>query len=143
MGISQSLCNSAKAEFIQGIHLASHDYKIALFTSATTLSKSTTTYTGTTNEVSSVGTNYTTGGKLLTGYTVLLINDTAILDWTVDPSWALASFTARGALVYNDSLAGKNSLFVLNFTIDYTATNGTFLVTLPAPGEATALVRIL
>jgi hypothetical protein len=144
MAITQALCLSYKQEILQGLHLSTNDYYIALYTSAATLNKSTTTYTGVLNEVSSVGTNYTTGGKLLVGFTTNLINDTAIIDFTTDPEWLASTITARGALIYNDSLAGKNAVAVLEFGgIDYTSTNGSFKITFPVAGEATALIRIV
>jgi hypothetical protein len=65
--------------------------------------------------------------------------DTAYIDWTTDPSWASASFTADCAVIYNSSRSNK-VLAVISFGTT-TATNGTFTVTLPAPG-ATATVTI-
>jgi len=141
MAISQCICNSYKLEILQGIHLASHTYKIALFTSDATLDKDTASYTSLTDEV--VGAGYTVGGQELLGFTTTLINDTAIMDFTTDPSWPSATIRARGALIYNDSLPGKNAVAVLDFGIDYISTNGTFTITLPAPGETTAIVRIV
>jgi len=141
MAITAAICNSFKQEALQGIHLAAATYKIALYTSSATLSKATTAYTAS-NEVSSSGTGYTTAGQVLVGYTAGLDTDTAYLDWSTDPSWASATFTARGALIYNDTLGGKNAVAVLDFGSDYTATNGTFLITFPAAAAATALIRI-
>lgn len=138
MAISAAFCNSYKQELLQGVHQAADVYKIALFTSAATLSKATTTYAAT-NESS--GTGYTPGGATLSGFSVTLDTDTAILDWTTDPSWANASITARGALIYNSTRANK-AVAVLDFGADVTATNGTFTVTLPAPAATTGLIRI-
>ncbi len=137
MAITAAMCNSFKTESLQGIHLASNVYKIALFTNLATLSKATTVY-ATTNEV--VGTGYTAGGATLAGYSVTLDTDTGILDWTTDPSWAASTITARGALIYNSSVSNK-AVAVLDFGADITSTAGTFLVTLPAPAAATGLVR--
>ena len=139
--ITQALCNSAKAEFIQGIHLASHNYYIALFTSSASLDKTITTYTGQGNEVAN-GNGYLTTGKILTGYSVTLDGDTAIVDFS-PVSWTVSTITARGALIYNHSLAGKNAICVLNFVTDFTSTAGTFTVTFPASGAATSLIRIV
>ncbi len=138
MAITAAICNSYKQEILQGVHEAADTYKIALFTSAATLSKSTTTYAAT-NEVAN-GNGYTTGGATLSGFTVSISTDTAYLDWTTDPSWASATFTARGALIYNSTQTDK-AVAVLDFGSDITATAGTFTVTFPAPG-ATALIRI-
>lgn len=141
MAITQCICNSYKLEILQGVHLPSHTYKIALFTDSATLNKNTASYTGLSDEV--VGTGYTAGGQELLDFTTALINDTAIMDFTTDPSWASATIRARGALIYNDSLVGKNAVAVLDFGIDYISTNGTFTITLPAPDEMTAIVRIV
>jgi hypothetical protein len=139
--ITAAICNSWKQEILSGTHLSAHSYKIALFTSSATLNKSTTTYTGQANEVAN-GSGYTTGGATLAGFATSLDTDTAILTFTTPLQWSTASFTARGALIYNDTLAGKNSVAVLDFGQDYTATNGTFSINLPAASAAAALIRI-
>lgn len=138
MAITAAFCNSFKQELLAMTpHTAGDTYKIALFTSAATLSKATTAYS-TTNEA--VGTGYTAGGLTLTGFTVSLDGDTAILDFA-DASWASATLTARGALIYNSSRSNK-AVAVLDFGADITATASTFLVTLPAAAAATAVIRI-
>lgn len=135
MPITQAFTNAAKLAFMTGSHTPGHTYKIALFTNAATLDATTATYS-TTNETT--GTGYTAGGNVLAGYTAALSSGTAYIDWTTDPSWPGASFTARGALIYNTS--GSQAIAVIDFGADYTATNGTFTVTLPAAG-ATAIIR--
>lgn len=139
MAITAAICNSFKQELLAMTpHTAADTFKIALFTSAATLSKSTTAY-GTTNEV--VGTGYTAGGVALTGFSVTLDTDTAILDWTTDPSWATSTITARGAVIYNASRSNK-AVAVLDFGADKTSTAGTFTVQLPTPDATNGLVRI-
>lgn len=130
------MCNSFKQELLQGIHLAADVYKIALYTSAVALDKTTTAYS-TTNEV--VGAGYVAGGATLAGFTTGLSGDTAYINWS-NPSWAAASITARGALIYNSSRSNK-AVAVLNFTSDIISTNGTFLITLPAAG-ASAIITV-
>jgi len=139
MAITAAVCNSFKTEALQGIHLAADVYKIALYTSAATLSKATTAYSAT-NEVGDSGT-YAAGGQTLVGYTAALDTDTAYLDWSTDPAWTSATITARGALLYNATRSNK-AVAVLDFGSDITSTNGTFTVTFPAAAAATALVRI-
>ena len=138
MPISQGLCTSFKAEILGGTHSSADTYKIALYTSAATLDASTTAYSAT-NEVS--GTGYTAGGATLSGFSVTTSGTTAILDWTNDPSWANATITARGALIYNSSKSNK-AVAVLNFTSDKTSTDGTFTVVLPTPDASNGLIRI-
>lgn len=114
-------------------------YKIALYTSLATLNKATTAYTAT-GEVSATNTGYTTGGATLAGITQALDGDTAIMDFT-DPSWANSTITARYAMIY-DSTNGNKAKAILDFGGDITSTNAPFLVTLPAPAAATAVIRI-
>jgi hypothetical protein len=92
-----------------------------------------------TNEV--VGTGYTAGGVTLSGFNVTTSGTTAILDFTTDPSWASASITARGALIYNSSKSNK-AVYVLDFGSDITSTNGTFAVALPTPDATNGLIRL-
>ena len=139
MAITAAVCNSYKQEVLGGTHLAADTYKIALYTSAATLSKATTAYSAT-NEVAN-GNGYTTGGATLSGFTAALDTDTAYVDFTTDPTWPTATITARGALIYNSTRSNK-AVCVLDFGADITSTNGTFTVALPAPAAATALVRI-
>ena len=143
MAITQAITNSYKQEVLKGTHLLTDTYKIALFTSAATLDKNTTTYTAQPNEVSNAGTNYTTGGNTLVGFSVTLSGDTAVLDWTTDPQWINATFTARGALIYNDTLVGKNAVMVIDFGSDKAVAAGTFVLVFPAPDNVTGLVRYL
>lgn len=143
MAITQAICNSWKQDILSGIQLLSHEYKIALFIlSGSNLSKSTTTYTGAPAEVAEAG-GYVTGGGILVGFSVTLDGDTAILDWTTDPVWGPgATITARGALIYNNTLSGKNAVLVLDFGGDYVSTNGNFTVKFPLPAATTGLIRM-
>lgn len=139
MPLTAAICNSFKQELLAMTpHTAADVFKIALFTSAATLNKSTTAYAAT-NEASGAG--YTAGGLTLAGFLVTLDGDVAVLDWTTDPVWATATITARGALIYNSSRANR-AVAVVDFGADITSTNSEFRVTLPAPAAATGLIRI-
>jgi hypothetical protein len=134
------MCSSFKQQLFLGEHdLDTDTIKMALYISAATLDASTTVYS-TSNEVSSSGTNYTAGGNTLTGATVSLSGTTAFVDFA-DTSWTTATFTARGALIYNASKSNK-AIAVLDFGSDKTATNGTFTVQMPANTASDALIRI-
>jgi len=137
--MASAICTSFKQEILQGIHLAAHTYKIALFTSAATLGAGTTAYSAT-NEVAN-GNGYTTGGLTLSGFTTSASGTTAWIDWTTDPSWAVATFTARYAVIYNSSASDK-AVAVIDFDTDKTASAGTFLITLPAADASNAIIRI-
>ncbi|UST52973.1 hypothetical protein NF681_11520 [Comamonadaceae bacterium OTU4NAUVB1] len=139
MAITAALVNSFKRELLaMSPHTAADVYKIALYPSSATLSKATAAYSAT-GEVTGAG--YTAGGQTLAGFAATLDTDTAILDWTTDPSWANATITARGALIYNSTRAGA-AVAVLDFGADITSTNGAFTVTLPAPTAAAGVIRI-
>jgi len=65
----QTATTSFKLELMQAVHnfgpTSPDTYKIALYNSSVNLGPATTAYS-TTNEISSVGTGYTAGGKTLT-----------------------------------------------------------------------------
>jgi hypothetical protein len=83
----------------------------------------------TANEVT--GTGYTAGGAALTSLVVSadLTNDLAYFDGA-DVSWASATVTARGAVVYKSTGAATtdNAVCMFDFGSDQTATNGTFTI---------------
>ena len=81
------------------------------------------------------------GGQTLSGFSVTTSGTTAILDFTTDPSWANATITARGALIYNSSKANK-AVYVLDFGSDISSTNGAFTVTFPTPDATNGLIRL-
>jgi hypothetical protein len=138
MAITQAMCTSFKEDLFNKIQdLEADTIKIALYTSSATLGAATTAYSAT-NEIS--GTGYTAGGETLTSATVATSGTTAYVDFD-NPEWTSATFTARGALIYNDTTAGDNSVAVLDFGGDFTVSSGTFRVVFPAPG-ATAIIRI-
>ena len=137
MAITQAMCTSFKAEILDEQHdLAADTLKIALYTSSASLDASTTAYT-TSNEIS--GTGYSAGGETLTSTTVSTTGTTAFFD-AADPTWTSASFTARGALIYN-STNGDKAIAVLNFGGDFTVSSGTFRIVFPAAG-ANAIITI-
>ena len=137
MAFDQTLTTSFKQDILLGVHdLETDTIKMALFLATADLGAATTVYT-TTGETS--GTGYTAGGKVLTGVTVLTADTTAYVDFA-DPSWNPASFTARGALIYNASKSNK-AIAVLDFGSDKTTTT-TFTVQMPANTATSALIRI-
>ena len=153
MAITSAICNSFKQEILVGTHnftaSSGNSFKIALFTSSATLSKSTTAYTApsdgsasptNTHEVSSDGTGYTTGGNALTSTTPVLSGDTACCKFA-DTSISSASFPARGCLIYNSSQSNK-AVCAVNFGADKTVTSGTFTIQFPAQTAGNAIVQI-
>ena len=115
-----------------------YTYKIALYDALANLDNSTLAYTST-NEV--VGTGYTAGGATLTPI-VPNSNSSANTAWVSfnNVTWSPASFTCRGALIYNATTGA--AVAVLNFGSDKTVTNQTFTVTFPSAVADTAIIRI-
>ena len=139
MAIAQAMCSSFKPEILGGIHDLDTDViKIALYTSSATLGAATTAYTAT-NEVATAG-GYTAGGIQLTSPVISLDGTTGICDFA-DATWAAATITARGALIYNSSKSNK-AIAVLDFGSDKISTAGNFTVIMPAAAAATAIIRV-
>jgi hypothetical protein len=140
MPITQAMCISFKRELLEAVHnFTTHTFKIALYTDAATLSAATTAYT-VSGEVSGAG--YTAGGAVLTTTAPSADDSVALVDFA-DVSWPAATLTARGALVYNSSVAGNPAVVVLDFGADRSASNSTFTVQFPVPTAASAIVRIV
>jgi hypothetical protein len=113
--------------------------KIALYTADAELGPLTTEYTSA-DEV--VGAAYTATGQILTGVTVSLSASLGIAFVSFDnPTWPAATFTTRGALIYNSSKAGK-SIAVLNFGLNQTVLSQQFQIQLPTNDAESALIRI-
>ncbi len=147
MTIAQTATTSFKVELPQGIHnfgpTSPDTFKIALYTAAANLDASTAIYT-TAGEV--VGAGYTAGGNtLVISVTPVAANNSSNVPtsyWSfANTSWTSATFTARGALIYNAS-QGNKSVAVLDFGSDKTVNNDTFQVIFPAPDANSAIVRI-
>jgi hypothetical protein len=142
MAITQALCTSFKEALLDGEMDFSSDtsqtFKIALFTSSATLGAATTAYS-VTNEVS--GTGYTAGGNTLTiSANPTTSGTTAFLDFA-DTTWASATITARGALIYKDG-GGNPAVAVLDFGADKTSTAGDFTIQFPTADASNAILRI-
>ncbi len=142
MAITQAMCTSFKKELLEAKHnfllSGGNDFKIALYTSSATMSASTTAYSAT-NEIS--GTNYTAEGESLTRIDPSSSGTTGFTDFA-DIAWTTATFTARGALIYNETTSGDPAVIVLDFGADKTATAGTFTIAFPAADASNAIIRI-
>jgi hypothetical protein len=137
MAFDQTLTTSFKQEILLGVHdLDTDTLKMALYLGSANLGAATTVYT-TAGETSGAG--YVAGGNTLTGVTVLTSGTTAYVDFA-NSSWNPASFTARGALIYNAS-KGDKAIAVLDFGADKTTTT-VFTVQMPANTATNALIRI-
>ena len=147
MTISQTAATSFKVELLQALHnfgpTSPNTFKIALYTAAATLNADTLIYTSS-DEV--VGAGYQEGGNILnivvpptSGNNTLGI-PTAYVSFAAS-TWQAASFTTRGALIYN-STNGNRAVAVLDFGADKTVVNDTFQVIFPTASANSAIVRI-
>jgi hypothetical protein len=144
------MCTSFKLELLTGTHaftttvtraLTTADtFKIALYTSAATLDATTTVYSTTNETTNTTGSAYVAGGNTLTSATTASSGTTAFVDFA-DSSWTTASFTARGALIYNSTQSNK-AVVVLDFGSDKTASAGTFTIVFPTNDATNAIIRI-
>lgn len=147
MAIQQTVTTSFKVEILQAVHnfgpTSPDTFKIALYNGNSSIGPDTTEYT-TTDEVT--GTGYTAGGLTLT----INPSPTAANNQQQVPTayvsfdnavWSGATFTTRGALIYN-STQGNKSVAVLNFGSDKTVTNQTFTVVFPTATANDAVVRV-
>ena len=130
MAITSAICTSFKQEILQvGTHnftaSSGNTFKIALFTSSASLGAGTTAYS-TSNEISNTsGSAYTAGGATLTSVTPTTSGTTAFCDFA-DVSFTSASFTANGALIYNDSASSDKAVAVIAFGGDKTVSKRNF-----------------
>jgi len=145
MAITSAVCTSFKVELLKGVHnftaTTGNTFKIALFTSDASLGAATTAYS-TSNEITnSSGTAYTAGGATLTSVTPVASSTTAVCDFS-DVSYTNATFTANGAMIYNDSASGDPACAVIAFGADKTVTSGTFTIQFPAADATNAIIRL-
>ena len=140
MAITQGMCTSFKVQLLNGAQNFSSDtFSLALYTSSASLGESTTAYT-TSGEVASTG-NYTAGGNALTvNVTPTSSGNVAYVSFA-NTSWANATITANGALIYNTSQSNA-TVCVLAFGGDKTSTNGTFAVNFPTADATSAIIRL-
>lgn len=139
MAIAQAMCTQFKRDVMLGLHdLDTDTIRIALYTSSATLNATTTAYT-TSNEVAN-GNGYTTGGETLASASVIINSTSGCFD-SNNPEWTSATFTARGALIYNDTESDL-AIAVLDFGGNFSVAGGTFRIVFPAQTKDTAIVRI-
>ena len=144
MGIAQTTTTSFRVELFEAVHnFTSDTFKIALYTGVANIGPDTTEYT-TLGEAS--GTGYTAGGNTLTVSTSPTYGNnlygvpTAYVGFA-NVSWPDASFTARGALIYNET-QGNKSVATLDFGADKTVSGTTFTIQFPTADANSAIVRI-
>jgi hypothetical protein len=148
-GLTQAMCTSFKVQLLTGSHnfttSASPAYKIALFKAGAsivgTYGAATTNYsnmTANSDELAN-GSGYTTGGNTLVNVTPTSSGTTAFVDFS-DTSWSSATFTSRGALIYQAT--SGYAVCILDFVTDQVVSSGTFTIVFPTAGAGTAIIQI-
>lgn len=142
MAITRGYCQSFIDELTEGVHNLDTDVlKIALYTDSASLSPSTTTAYSATSEVS--GTGYSSGGKtmaLASGFPTQSASTGQKSYRFDDVTWTGASFTARGALIYNSSKSNR-AIMILDFGGNRTVTASTFRVSNPTTVQPLIALR--
>jgi hypothetical protein len=138
--MSQVVCNSFKVELFRAIHdftaSTGDTFKVALYTSASTIGAATTVYTAT-NEA--VGTGYTAGGAALTSVTPTLNGNTCVVDFA-DVTISTVTLTYRKALIYNSTKANR-AVAVFDFGSDRVISGGNLIIQMPVPDPSSAILR--
>ena len=150
--VTTAMPTSFKVEILQAVHnftaSTGNTFKIALMKATAagsgTYGAATTSYdtlVSNSDELSSSGTGYSTGGNTLSSVTPVADGTTAVCDFA-DTTWSSATFTTCGAIIYNDSASGNPACAVLSFSGDQTVSSGDFTIQFPAAAAATAIIRI-
>ena len=136
------MCTSFKKELLEAKHnflnSGGSTFQIALYTDSASFTAATTAYTSS-NEIT--GTNYSAKGNTLTRVDPTTSSTTAYTDFA-DTSWSTATFSAMGAMIFNDSVSGDPAVVILDFGALKTATAGTFTIAFPAADASNAIIRI-
>ena len=140
MAIVQTQCTVFKENLLKGLENFAvgtpYFYAIALYNANANLGAETTSYSSNPNEVQGGG--YYEGGQDLIIIPPASSGSTAYVSFQ-PVTWNPASFTCRGALIYN--AVTYAAVAVLNFGSDKTATNS-FTITFPTADAANAIIRI-
>ena len=141
------MTTSFKQQLLEAVHdfrTSGDTFYMALYTNSATLDASTTAYTATGETTNTAGSAYVAGGQALTNVNPTTGGTTAFTDFA-DEVWPTASFTARGALIYNSTPTHtytNPSVVVLDFGSDKTASAGDFTVIFPTANASDAILRI-
>ena len=145
MAIVQAFCTSFKKQLLEAVHdfrtVGGDTFKIALYTEAATLNSTTAAYS-TVGEISGGG--YTAGGLALTNIGPTEYNLAGVCSFQT-ATWTGASFSARGALIYNSTpnhTYANPACLVLDFGSTRFAVNNTFQVQFPQITDLSAIVRV-
>lgn len=142
------MCTSFKQQILEGVHdfraTGGDTFYIALYTNSASFTAATTAYTSSNEITNTSGSAYTAGGAVLGNVNPTTSSTTAFTDFA-DETWSAASFTARGAMIYNSTpnhTYTNPSVVILDFGSDKTASAGDFTVVFPTADSTSAIIRI-
>lgn len=142
------MCTSFKQQLLEGVHdfrsSGGDTFYIALYTNSASFTAATTAYTATNEITNTSGSAYVAGGAILGNVNPTTSSTTAFTDFA-DETWSTASFTARGAMIYNSTPTHtytNPSVVILDFGSDKTASAGDFTVVFPTADASNAIIRI-
>ena len=142
------MCTSFKQQILEGAHdfraSGGDVFNIALYTNSASFTAATTAYTSVNEITNTSGSVYVAGGQALGNVNPSTSGTTALTDFA-DETWSTASFTARGAMIYNTTPTHtytNPSVLILDFGSDKTAVAGDFTVVFPTADASNAIIRI-
>ena len=142
------MCTSFKQQLLEGAHdfraTGGDVFYMALYTNSASFTAATTAYTASNEITNTAGTAYVAGGQALANINPSTSGTTALTDFS-DEVWTSASFTARGAMIYNTTPAHtytNPSVLILDFGSDKTVSAGDFTVVFPTADASNAILRI-
>ena len=141
------MCTSFKVELLEGGHnfknSGGDDFKIALYTDSASFTAATTAYTSSNEITNDAGSAYSAKGNTLVNVDPTTTSTTAYTDFT-DTSWSTATFSAMGAMIFNEDHTSPDdsAVIILDFGALKTATAGTFTIAFPAADSSNAIIRI-
>jgi len=152
MANTQAFCDSAKPEFMRGLHALGasvvradtgvDQLKMALYHDTATINASTTAYT-TIGEITGGG--YTTAGEIVPNTANNPSVTNGVGHWTPNGSIVYSAITQATAfncaLLYNDDHASDAAIAVFTFG-SQTVTAGDFTLTMPIDDDVTGLLRL-
>jgi hypothetical protein len=141
MPVKAGLTDNYRRDVLRGKFRDTDRYRMAIYTEQADLHPSHTMQYTPRGEVEGEG--YPRGGPVLTGFMADLYGPIATLDFdnpTLDPS----TISGRAILIYNDSLPGKDAVYIGDLGREITSVDGPWTPGFPPPekrGATTSLIQ--
>jgi len=147
-----AMCASFKAELAQAVHnftiTTGHIFKVALYVAQASIAGSpgagSTNYSEMGADELATASGYTRPGFAFTAaqnVTPQVTGAIAYWQWSANPNWTSATFTSRGAMIYNSSASNK-AVAILDFGADKPVSSGTFTIQMPTNDSTNATLRL-